>query len=172
MIEKFSCTIWYAEARVQDPAVLLNNVREIADRMNTCIICFDADRLAGRRHAEVALSRAHRSVCSGKAIANSFEMEALLYAAGSRQCSVAVSFGLHAGENHLYVCCCPAPAGIWDELTGLLHFCDEPDTEISPAKAARLMDLFGIALDELAAAGTGRLQDLVLERVALLEVNK
>jgi len=172
MGEEFSCTIRYAEARVQDPAVLLAKVRAIANQSGSRIICFDADKLAGRKHAEVALRRAHRSVCSGDAIANSFEMEALLYAAGSRQCSVAVSFGLQAGENRLYVCCCPAPAGIWDELAGILHFSDEPGEEISPAKAARLMDLFGISPEELAAAGAGRLQDLVLERVALLEVNK
>ncbi|HVP95695.1 KEOPS complex subunit Cgi121 [Methanoregula sp.] len=167
-----SCTIRYAEACVRDPAVFLEKVREIADRMDSRIVCFDADKLAGEKHAEVALRQAYRSFCSGEAISNSFEMEALLYAAGSRQCSVAVSFGLHGGENRLYVCCCPAPAGIWDRLAGILHFCGEPDEGITPAKAARLMDLFGISPAEIAAAGTGRLQDLVLERVALLEVNK
>jgi tRNA threonylcarbamoyladenosine modification (KEOPS) complex Cgi121 subunit len=32
------------------------------------------------------------------------------------------------------------------------------------------MELFGITVDELGVVGSNRLQDLVLERVALLEV--
>ena len=171
--QKEPCILRYAEAHIRDRAAFLATVREVADRTGSHIVCFDADSLAGRRHAEAALLHASRSFASGEAISNSFEMEALLYAAGSRQCSVAVTFGLHAGENRLYVCCCPAPEGIWKLLAGLLCFCDEPDTGISPAKASRLMELFGISPAELAASGgETRLQDLVLERVALLEVNK
>ena len=115
---------------------------------------------------------ANRSFTRGSAISNSFEMEALLYAAGTRQCSAAVAFGLHEGENHLYICCCPTRPGIWDELAGSVHFLDEPDDGISPQKAARLAALFGISPIELDAAGEDRIRDLVLERVALLNVSK
>jgi KEOPS complex subunit Cgi121 len=99
-------------------------------------------------------------------------MEALLYAAGTRQCSIAVSFGLHEGKNNLYICCCPAPTGIWDELAGIFVFCDDPGDIITSEKAARLADLFGVSREELAATGENRIKDLVLERVALLNVSK
>ncbi|MDD1702689.1 MAG: KEOPS complex subunit Cgi121, partial [Methanoregula sp.] len=138
----------------------------------THIVCFDAEKMAGRRHAEMAIRHAYRSFSNGTAISNSPEMEALLYAAGTRQCSLAVSFGLHEGENCLYVCCCPDSPGAWEALASCLHFTPEPSGEIPPEKAARLAALFAITADELAAAGCDRLQDLVLERVALLDVSK
>jgi len=173
MIEsELPCTIRYAEGMVQDLPALLGALREASRRTGSRIVCFDADKLAGRVHAKAALRHAHRSFSSGDAISNSFEMEALLYAAGTRQCSAAVSFGLHEGENRLYICCCPAPQGIWSALACHLQFCEEPKEGITAAKAARLMSLFGITREELAAAGKDRLRDLVLERVALLDVSK
>jgi tRNA threonylcarbamoyladenosine modification (KEOPS) complex Cgi121 subunit len=54
-----------------------------------------------------------------------------------------------------------------------MSFENEPGKESIPAeKAARLASLFGITPEELDAAGPDRLVDLVLERVALLEVSK
>lgn len=170
--EPLSCEIGYAVVTISDQAAFLKILREIATCNTTRIVCFDADKLAGRRHAEAALRHAHRAFFEGTAISNSFEMEALLYAAGSRQCSVAVSFGLHDGENHLYVCCCPAPENVWKALSAHMQFGGEPDEVISPKKAARLCSLFDITVDEIATVGEHRLTDLVLERVAMLEVNK
>jgi len=168
----FSCEIGYAEVTVRDRAALLGVLREIAQSYASRIVCFDAEKLAGREHAEAALRHAHRSFARGSAISNSFEMEALLYAAGTRQCGVAVPFGLHEGENHLYVCCCPAPEGIWKDLAVHMQFGGEPDEIITHDKAARLMALFDITPDEIAATGQDRIRDLVLERVALLDVSK
>lgn len=167
-----ACTIRYAEVTVAEPSALLEKLRAIGSSTGSRVICFDADKLAGRVHAEAALCHARRSFETGEAISHSFEMEALLYAAGSRQCSTAVSFGLHPGENHLYVCCCPAPEEIWDLLSGYLRFLDEPGDDLLPEKAARLRELFSISPEELAATGENRLRDLVLERVALLDVSK
>ncbi|MFA7694407.1 MAG: KEOPS complex subunit Cgi121 [Methanoregula sp.] len=168
----FSCEIRYAVVTIRDRAPLLGVLRETGKHYAARIVCFDAEKLAGRAHAEAALRHAHRAFARGSAISNSFEMEALLYAAGSRQCSAAVSFGLHEGENLLYVCCCPAPEGIWKELARYMPSGIEPDECISPQKAARLVALFDITPEEIVATGHDRLRDLVLERVALLDVSK
>jgi KEOPS complex subunit Cgi121 len=158
---------------IQDRTAVLEVLRKIARYYAANIVCFDAEKLAGRAHAEAALRHAHRSFEQGSMISNSFEMEALLYAAGIRQCNVAVSFGLHEGRNHLFVCCCPAPAGIWKDLALRMQFNGEPaDEDISPQKAARLAALFDITPEEIDATGQDRIRDLVLERVALLEVSK
>jgi KEOPS complex subunit Cgi121 len=157
---------------IQDRAAVLEMLRKIARHYAANIVCFDAEKLAGRAHAEAALRHAHRSFGQGSMISNSFEMEALLYAAGTRQCSAAVSFGLHEGRNYLFVCCCPAPAGIWKDLTLHMQFNSDPDENISPQKAARLAALFDITPEEIEATGQNRIRDLVLERVALLEVSK
>ncbi len=173
MIESdVTCQIRYAQVTVRNISSLLKKIRTIAGQSGSSIVCFDADKLAGQEHAHMALRYAQRSFSSDCAISNSFEMEALLYAAGTRQCSVAVSFGLHEGKNNLYICCCPVPIGIWDQLADILEFCADPDDEISSEKTAKLADLFGISPDEIAAVGRDRIKDLVLERVALLNVCK
>ena len=64
--------------------------------------------LASRAHAQSAVEHAVRSYQEGTAISNTIEMESLLYTAGSRQCNIASSFGVHNGVNHLYVCWYPS----------------------------------------------------------------
>jgi KEOPS complex subunit Cgi121 len=97
-------------------------------------------------------------------------MEALLYASGSRQCSVASSFGIHDGKNRAYICCCPASTGVWEALSPLVRFVDEDWETLAPERRAKLKELFSIPEEEIAAAGESRFADLVIERVALLEV--
>ncbi|MDD2473422.1 MAG: KEOPS complex subunit Cgi121, partial [Methanoculleus sp.] len=106
----------------------------------------------------------------GEAIANSIEMEALLYAAGTRQCQVAATFGIHPGENGSYIAVCPPAPGVRDRLAGLVTFVDGDWEELDPAKRARLAILFSITAEEIAVVGEARFRDLVLERVALLDV--
>jgi KEOPS complex subunit Cgi121 len=53
-----------------------------------------------------------------------------------------------------------------------MHFVNETWDEITPDKEARLMILFGVTQEELAVVGRNRLKDLLLERIALLYVNR
>ncbi len=161
--------IRFAVFRVDRCAGFLGRTRAIGISHGTAVICFNADLMAGAVHAAAAVTRALRAVRSGSAISASLEMEALLSAAGSRQCSAAERFGIHEGENRAYVCLCPPVAAAWEELEAVMEFTEDPGT-ISGEKKKRLMEAFGITREELAAAGTDRITDLVLERVALLEV--
>ncbi|KUK63373.1 MAG: Uncharacterized protein XD82_0357, partial [Methanoculleus marisnigri] len=100
---EIACDIYPAVFTVDENVRFLREIRRVADECGTHIILFDADRLAGRDHVDAALRHAWRSWAGGEPIANSIEMEALLYAAGTRQCQVAASFGIHPGENHSYI---------------------------------------------------------------------
>jgi KEOPS complex subunit Cgi121 len=155
---------------VDDPATLLAAVRRIAEKYSTHIVLFDQDRMAGRVHAETALVHAARSCREKRMIARSFEMEALLYAAGSRQCTVGRDFGVHKGENRCYICLCPEVPEAWVALGEDLTYTPDQELPISWEKREMLMDLFSITKAELAVVGESRLGELVLERVALLEV--
>jgi len=165
-----SCEIRTAVFDVGDCNRFLDALRTIASDNGTTIICFNADNLAGRRHAEAALRLARRSWRAGTQISNSLEMEALLYASGSRQCSVASSFGVHAGKNQAYICACPACEAVWEALTPLVRFVSEGWEDMKGERRSRLKELFSISDEEIAAAGPSLFSDLVLERVALLEV--
>ncbi len=161
-----------ARCAIDDKPGFLRLLTETARRFNTHIICFDAEMIAGRRHAESAMRHAIRSFEAGTAISKTIEMEALLYAAGSRQCSVAASFGFHEGENCLWVCCYPPEEGVWEGLAAILHFEDACAWDhIDPKKRERLLEIFEISSDELGSLDNeDRVADLVLERVALLDV--
>jgi KEOPS complex subunit Cgi121 len=160
-----------ARCSVHDLTSFLRDLRDVAVVHNTHIICFNADLIAGRIHAATAVARAVRAFEDGVAISNTLEMESLLFAAGSRQCSVAAAFGIHTGENRLYICCYPAIETAWAALEPLFDFVLESREIIDPEKRARLMEWFAISGDEIGAAGGNeRIVDLVLERVALLQV--
>jgi KEOPS complex subunit Cgi121 len=156
--------------RVSSCSRFLGEIRTIASAHATRIICFNADMMAGRAHAEAAMMRALRSVRAGTAISASLEMEALLYASGSRQCSTAERFGIHDGGNRAYVCLCPPVEAAFRDLSVLMEFVEEDWEILSEKKQERLREAFGITPAELQAAGHARFRDLVLERVALLEV--
>lgn len=172
MSARDSCEIRPATVTITDRQVLLNRLQAIGRTHQIHIICFDADKMAGRRHVLAALRHALRSREAGSMISNSFEMEALLFAAGSRQCSIASSFGFHEGENRLWVCCCPESPQVWQDLFGVLQFVADDWTSRTPEQVAKLRELFGITDEELEAAGADRLDDLILERTSLLEVNR
>jgi len=162
-----------ARCIINDRYAFLERLQSVCRESGTHIICFNADMLAGRKHAERAVCYARRSWYGGTAISNTFEMEALLYAAGSRQCNIASQFGIRDGENHLYVCCYPGGNRIvWDALSLFLEFVDSGSYElIDRHKQERLIDLFGITTLEMDSLdGRNTISDLILERVALLQV--
>ena len=165
-----ACDVLAATCFIEDRVTFLHNIRTIAESFDTHIICFNADMLAGKRHARTALHHAVRSFRNGSMVSNTLEMEALLFAAGSRQCSVAASFGVHNGDNTLLVCCYPTREGIWNALIPPLNITNQDEDVISPQKQTHLMELFGITGEEIATCSGDCIIDLVLERIALLEV--
>lgn len=160
-----------ASCTITSRAAFLQQIRDIASDNTTHIICFNADILAGRVHAATAVRLASRAFDEGTNISNTLEMEALLYAAGSRQCNVAASFGIREGENRLWVCCIPAAGSCWSALEEFVQFDDLDLDLIDKQKQTRLMEIFSVSPEELkAAGGLSRIVDLVLERVALLQI--
>jgi KEOPS complex subunit Cgi121 len=167
--ENSACDVLAATCFIGNRVAFLQTIRTIAESFDTHIICFNADMLAGKRHARTALHHAVRSFLNGSMVSNTLEMEALLFAAGSRQCSVAASFGVHEGDNRLLVCCYPTRDGVWNALIPPLSVTHQDEIAIGPQKRVYLRELFGITDEEDASCYGDRITDLVLERIALLE---
>jgi KEOPS complex subunit Cgi121 len=161
-----------ARLTVHDRLAFLNTIQSISQQYSTHIICFNADNMAGQRHVEAAMHHAQRSFFSGKPISNSIEMEALLFAAASRQCDMASLFGIHEHENFIFVCSFPEHECVWEELSQFMLFVTDSRDEMPHEKEERIKSLFNISEEELALVGRSRITDLVLERIALLEVNR
>ena len=164
------CKVVQAMFEVGDESEFLTRLRRIADEHGVRIICFNADLMAGIGHVKAALKHAMRSVSGGNPISNSFEMEALLYAAGTRQCQVASAFGIHRGENRCYVCLCPPCISAEENVLELGMLANENWERISREKKIRLMELFSISEEEIETIRPEQFRELVIERVALLDV--
>lgn len=158
--------------QVQDIENFLSWLRGLSHRNGVSIVCFHAELMAGQEHVISAMFHAIRALKKGTCISGSFEIEALLYAAGSRQCLDAVKFGIHRGLNNCYLCILPTNPLVWSELLTVMTKSSEDWGIMTDEKMNTLISLFGITNEEIAVTGKDRITDLVLERVALLDVNK
>lgn len=148
----------------------LERVRAIGDAFGVRIVFFNADLVAGSSHVRTAVAHALRSSTAGDTVARSFEMEALLYVSGSRQCADAARFGIAPGKMRAFICMVPPDPAAARALEECVTFVEEEWDTVDKKKREVLMDLFSISPEELAAAGESRITDLVKERVALLDV--
>lgn len=164
------CGIRQVILEIDDVDRFLWILKSLGERTRTHIIIFNSEMMAGKKHVLSALSHAIRSDTEKRRISNRLEMEALLYASGSRQCINGMKFGVHAGTNRSYMCLCPWNDLAWSELSKISTQCSDDWDTISSKKAGILMDLFEITSVEVeAAGGIQKIRDLVLERVALLD---
>ncbi len=215
------CSVGRAELSVKDIPECLKAVKKVADAENVYIICLNADCVAGYGHIESAVFHAKRSWYEDKPIANSFEMEVLLYTGARRQCNEIGEFGLHKGNNDLFVCVCGEMKNKTEDKKGKVTECraencderyaeyceknekvfselekeiglklkngdgrgnsddsddrydrDNRDDRISDRKLKKLMKLFDIPDEELSEVGIGRIEELIVEKVALLDIQK
>jgi KEOPS complex subunit Cgi121 len=169
-LEAGKCTIVQFRIVIDDPEEFLRNVRRIGQRFGVNIVFFNSEMMAGISHVCSALQHAIRAFHKGTAISNSLEMEALLYASGSRQCQTGMRFGLHPGINLTYLCICPGNEEALGELLKHGEIVRDNWEIISPEKMERLVDLFEISPKEMGITGESRITDIVIERVALLEI--
>ena len=169
-MNRCECDIHQVTVEISDPGAFLETIRLIGERWCTHLIFFNADLMAGRLHARSALSHAFRAEAEGCMISSRVEMEALLFASGSRQCQTGMRFGLKEGKNNVYLCICPPSNEAYEEILPLVTPSEGDWDTISPEKTEILVENFGITPAEIEAAGRDRMVELVLERVALLEV--
>jgi KEOPS complex subunit Cgi121 len=130
---------------------------------------FDAEKIAGLNHIRSAIQNASRSFACGKPAARTLAMEILLCASGQRQCSLASRFGLHSGENVLFVAIIDGDTELAQKLLNKIVV---PKVHGKTASRATLMKEFGITEEELAVVGEERIEELVIERTALMNVYK
>jgi KEOPS complex subunit Cgi121 len=153
-----------ARGRVGDPSHLLGRLQTVKGGQ---VLALDADMVCGREHLESAVEHAHRAFDRGTNSANDIMMETMLYASGERQISKArEKMSLREGSEGVALVLFGAHKDIVLLISGLEE--DESVLECNVDKLVR----FGIAPQELDAVPPGKAKDLVLERVAFVEIMK
>lgn len=156
-------------AALDDPTAFVDELAAIGAEHGAVVQALDARYVAGREHLEAAVRSARRARHHDDAIADDPAVEVLLYAAGQRQIDRALTIGVSAGEGPVVV---------------VVDGGDEASVATAVEALLEPMETLGIARDEGAireyfdiddtewAATDASLEDLVVERVALLAIEK
>jgi KEOPS complex subunit Cgi121 len=173
------CTIFGARVVSGDLNIdtILKKVQQFSTENKLVIQLFNADFIYGEDHLRTAFHHANRSM-EDKAISDSLSMEILLYAASEYQIKNALAkLGIKPDTTKIAFIIIGElsdPAKIIEEFlqelcTGKLKL--ERTDEVLVGDRNTLTQ-FGIPDKELAAVPEDRWLDLILERVALLDIIK
>ncbi len=146
----------------------LNLIKKISKEKNITIQALDADKLAGKEHIRFAVEKAMNSFKAGTNIANDLAKEIMLYASGTRQISKAMRLGIHKGKNNIAL----VAVGEEPDLSVFNEIKPENVLEYNVSKKNVIMEVFNITVEEIEAVGEEKIPELVLERVALVDVIK
>ncbi len=155
------------KASIDNVEDFLQKLKKISIEKNLTLQAFDADKIAGEEHIRFAVEKAINSFRTGTAIANDLSKEIMLYAAGTRQINRAVKLGIHKGENNIVLVAVGNA-----KLSGFNEIRPAPVLAYNQSKKEALMKAFRITNEELEAVGEEKLPELVIERVALVDVIK
>jgi KEOPS complex subunit Cgi121 len=132
------------------------------------VLPMDADVVCGRTHLETAVAHAKRAMEQGTNASATMSMETMLFASGERQISKAKEkMGVKNGMRHfaLVLFECDEPGDILRRLKLI-----KDDLVLLPSREK--MIAFGIEAKEIESVPEQLAADLVLERVAFVEILK
>jgi KEOPS complex subunit Cgi121 len=132
------------------------------------VLPMDADVVCGRTHLEAAVAHAKRAMEQGTNASSTMSMETMLFASGERQISKAKEkMGVKDGMRHfaLVLFECDDPGEVLRKLKLI-----KDDLVLLPTREKLIA--FGIEPRELASVPERLAPDLVLERVAFVEILK
>ncbi len=161
--------------RILEGTIFIDNMEDFLDRIkkiskekNITIQALDADKLAGEEHIRFAVEKAMNSFKAGTNIANDLAKEIMIYASGTRQISKAMRLGIHRGKNNIAL----VAVGEKPDLSAFNEIKPEHVLEYKVSKKNVIMEVFNITIEEIEAVGEEKIPELVLERVALVDVIK
>lgn len=157
---------WSVRVRKGDALELMDAIVSRAAEAGVDVLVLDGEMVFGKDHLRCALYHAVRAAEQGTNSSESRAMETLLYASGERQLSAAIKKMSVSSETEEAVVARlgdgafePEPA--WTPL---------PERPSAPARSRLLK--FGISARELGTVDERRASELVLERVAAVEIMK
>ena len=148
---------------------LIRAVRDLQSRHGLIAQALDARLVVSERHIQFAAEKALSALSDGRNIANDPGMEIMRYASGERQIERALGMGVSDQTGRIALVMARVDGrGEWPDDRELCQII-EPDGESSLFDPGAVKDIFNISSQELQAVGEERMEDLVIERVALVE---
>lgn len=157
-------TVLGAKGRISDPQALVERLQSMKEGQ---ALAMDAGMICGREHLASAVEHAMRAFQRGTSSANNIMMETMLFASGERQISKARDkMGAKQGDCSVALVLFGADPATVLQIIGL----QRDDAVLEPSEQKLLA--FGIGRRELDMVLDEQRPDLVLERVAFVEILK
>lgn len=158
---------------VDDVGEFVARIGDIADETGATVQVFDARYVVSRRHLERAVELADRAIARGENVARDRAVEILCYAAGRRQIDQALTLGVDEGRTPVVALVDAGGENSEAESAAEAALGDlfEPAETLGDYDDRLVRDYYDVDDAELEATA-GSLEDLVVERVALLDVEK
>ncbi len=163
-----------AQGKVDDVDKLLRKIKQFADENNLIIQIFNADLIYGKNHLVSAVEHAERAFKTNTNATNSLEMEIMLYASGERQIKLAIpKMGVKMGNSKVAFVIFKDKGQIQnstiDNLIKLIAF--RQDDSVLEGNKNTIIN-FGITEEEIDTVSELKYGDLILEKVAMVDVIK
>ncbi len=142
----------------------LEEINIIEKENNAIIQGFDPSYIISHRHLKESIKKAKRSFKRNEQIADELSMEIMLYAAGTRQIEKALEIGLKPSKSEAVF--------IIENSKKARNDLKKKVKENNIEYGGRVKDFFNITDKELDTVGKDKLELLVLERIALLDITK
>ena len=158
--------VWSVKTVQGSAQALLESIKAEAAAANVDMLVLKADRIFGADHLKSALYHAKKAIDEKRNASDSLAMETLLYASGERQLSTAIK-KMSIDHNTTEVVIAKLTDGEFRPRTSWSTLPATPDVVDREALVS-----FGVSNDEMATLNPGKVTDLVLEKVASVDILK
>jgi len=162
--------------KIKDRETFIKKLRHFGEENGIACQVMDAGKVYGREHIISAVEHAVRAFKNKTNSCRTLDLEILLYASGKRQIKDAIDF-MGAGEGEEFVLVAVGKTGIkgYDENVSAIDFLENGGIEIDDTvikKDDSTLKKFGITEEEIKSVDKSMYGDLILEKVAMVDVIK
>jgi len=170
--------VFGAHGNIQNVDNFLKKILDFAQNHSIIIQVFNADMIYGKNHIISSVEHAKRAMNSKTNTTNSLGMEILLYASGERQLKLAIpKMGVKKGQSNIAFVFLSFNKKIKvkmidhlsDEILKLLSFYRN-DAILDGNKS--VLKRFGIDETEISTVSKDKYGDLILEKIAMVDIIK
>ncbi len=161
---------------INDVNDFITKVNKFAEQNNIEIQLFDASLIFGKPHLDSAFAHALRSFRRKETATRSLGMELLFYASGERQITRAIKkMGVKKGESSIIVCLL-YPLEFNHDIDKIVKEfiqcfdLNQVDSVTQPDKS--MLSTFGISKKAQSSVKKDQIYQLVLEKIALVDIIK
>ena len=154
---------------IRERADLISALKDLQSRYGCVVQALDADKVVSERHISFATEKALTAIREKRNIARDAGMEIMRYASGERQIERALAMGVSCFTERIALIlatydreCC------WPDVSELSQIV-ELDGRGCSFKSEAVKETFNISPEEIDVVGEDRIDELVIERVALVD---